>query len=125
VRTPTEIIDALALRIKQPQAQVTDINGVIRFDIVGEHSGSWLLQLNNARSVVDVSTGIAPSPADCTFRLSSPDFVNLFTGRVTGQQLFFDGRLEVDGDLTFTLKLSAITHLLRPSVKEVGGPNFE
>lgn len=37
----------------------------------------------------------------------------LMTGKVTGQQLFFEGRLQVEGDLTMALKLRELTQILK------------
>ena len=115
MRTPSDIVKELAIRVAQLESQAQDINATVRFDVSGEHSGSWLFQLNDKRSVAPVSASDTRVIADCTFRLTSPDFVNLFDGKITGQQLFFDGRLEVDGDLTLTLKLPAIARLMRPA----------
>lgn len=111
MRTPRDIIEELSLRVTEPHARAADINAAVRFDVAGE--GSWLLHLNGARRVTELDPASRPEPSDCTFRLDGADFVSLFEGKLTGQQLFFDGRLEVEGDLTLTLKLPAITRLLR------------
>jgi hypothetical protein len=113
VRTPRDIVRELVLRVNQPASQVEPINAIVRFDVSGEHSGSWVFKLKETRSIAELDNAMQAPVADCTFRLSDVDFVNLFDGRITGQQLFFDGRLDVEGDLTLTLKLPAITRLLR------------
>lgn len=101
----------LAIRVTEVEAAELDV-GSVRFDVTGEHAGCWLLRLRPPRSVERVPEALVPPPADCIFRLDSADFVSLFAGKVSGQQLFFDGRLEVDGDLTTTLKLPTITRLV-------------
>lgn len=111
MRTPRDIIKELSVRVSEPQARAADVNAVVRFDVAGE--GSWLVQMNEMRRVIELDPVQKPVAADCTFRLDGADFVSLFEGKLTGQQLFFDGRLDVEGDLTLTLKLPAITRLLR------------
>ena len=103
----------LATRIAAPGAPTT--GGVLCFDVTGPAGGTWLLQLNAPARVGPASAFPASTTPDCTFRLSAADLAELFEGRISGQQLFFDGRLEVDGDLTRTLTLPAITRLLRPT----------
>ncbi len=111
--TPADIMQQLAIRVARPESPGAEIGATVRFDILGEHESSWVLQLVRARSVTAVPASSTP-PVDCTFRLDGADFVRLCSGKVTGQQLFFDGRLQIDGDLTLTLKLPAITRLLSP-----------
>jgi predicted lipid carrier protein YhbT len=45
--------------------------------------------------------------------LSAQDFVDLVEGRANGQQLYFQGRLRIDGNLGLALKLQNLADLAK------------
>jgi len=110
--TPEQLITELASRVAQNAPELEKIGATFKFELVGEPKQVWLVRLEPPAAVTRVEPGTA-SDADGVFRLSGDDFVALMTGKVTGQQLFFEGRLEVEGDLTLALKLRELTQVLR------------
>lgn len=112
----------LAIRLTQPDSPSAELRAAVRFDVSGEHGGSWVIDFNQPPSVTFVEQSAKPIATDCTFRLEATDFSSLFEGKVTGQQLFFDGRMDIDGDLMMTLKLPALTRLLSADAARTGHP---
>lgn len=113
--TPEQVMAELGTRIEPNAPELEKIGATFKFELTGDPSQVWLVRLEPPAAVTRVADGADPASADAdgSFRLSSEDFVALMTGKVTGQQLFFDGRLEVEGDLTLALKLRELTQVLR------------
>lgn len=82
-------------------------DAVYQFCVEGPGGGSWLLSLKGVPSLHE-GTG----PATCTIRVQADDFVNMCEGRTDAQQLFFSGRLEVQGDFGLAVKLPKLFELL-------------
>ncbi len=113
--TPEQVLAELATRVGQNAPELETIGATFKFELLGEPPQVWLVRLEPPASVTRVASTTSASDveADGLFRMSSEDFVLLMTGKITGQQLFFDGRLEVEGDLTLALKLRELTQVLR------------
>lgn len=47
--------------------------------------------------------------ADCTITASDADFFGMFTGKLNAQELFFGGKLKIDGDMGLAMGLSSLT----------------
>lgn len=111
--TPEQLMTELATRVAKNARELEKIGATFKFELLGEPAQVWLVRLEPPASVQLSSSGTTGVEADGTFRLTGDDFVALLTGKVTGQQLFFEGRLEVEGDLTLALKLRELTQVLR------------
>ncbi len=109
---PAQLMTELSARVSKHAQAVEHIVATLKFELLGEPTEVWLVRLEPSPSVTRVDSG-DDAASDCLFRLGSDDFVALMTGKVTGQQLFFDGRLQVEGDLTLALKLRELTQILR------------
>ena len=46
-------------------------------------------------------------------RMTSQDFVDLTEGKANGQQLFFTGKLKVEGDMSLALRLQPLMDILK------------
>lgn len=101
-------MDRLRSKLEQQQEEARAIDAVYKFVLDGEDGGTWVVSL---RDPVTVSE--SDEDAQCTIALTSQDFVDMFEGRVNGQQLFFAGRLRIDGDMQLALKLQQLTELVR------------
>ena len=51
--------------------------------------------------------------ADCTITMAASDYVAMVEGRANPQQLFFTGKLTVDGDMMLATKLGDIADILK------------
>ncbi len=111
-----QLMTELSKRVAQHALTLQHIDANMRFDLDGESPESWLVRLEPPASVSQLDAAAVDASnveTDCLFRLHTDDFVALMTGKVTGQQLFFEGRLQVEGDLTMALKLRELTQILK------------
>lgn len=106
--TPRELVDELRTRLAEHVDGAERIGATFKFHVFGESGGTWRVQLRPPAGVLEDD-----GQADCTIRMDDCSFVDLFEGRVNGQQLFFAGKLDIEGDLTLALKLQELTSLLR------------
>lgn len=102
-----ELIAKIGQKLAEKPEQARAIGGKFRFDLDGD-GGSWLMNLADSVGITETS-----DDADCAIQLSSSDFVDLLEGRASGQQLFFAGKLRVDGDITMALRLQQLPDLLK------------
>ena len=84
------------------------IGAVYKFILEGEGGGTFVMDLKENPSVVEMD-GDAP----CIITMSASDCVDMLEGRVTGQELFFGGKLRIDGDMGLAMKLEPLLELLR------------
>jgi predicted lipid carrier protein YhbT len=106
--TPREVIDLISQRVEAKPKDAANIDASYRFDLHGDGGGQWTLHLRDPVSVTE-GTG----SADCIISLDAQDFVALFEGKASGQQLFFAGKLKIEGDMQQALKLRELVELLR------------
>jgi len=72
-------------------------------DIRGAGGGQWSCRW--ADGMLNVRRGL-DTDAVVIYRIDSSTFEDLLRGRQTPQQAFFDGRIEIDGDMEKALKLA-------------------
>lgn len=79
------------------------IDAVFQFELSGNEAGSWYIDLKAGTS----GEGEHDDP-DCTVKLDSSDFVDLYEGRAQGTGLFMTGKLQVEGNMGLALKLGEL-----------------
>ncbi|MFC1641333.1 SCP2 sterol-binding domain-containing protein [Myxococcota bacterium] len=79
-----------------------------RLMLEGEGGGSWLVHMTVPPRMVE-----GDGESRCTIRMTTEDFVALYEGQVDSQQLFFNDRLQVEGDLSLAVKLGGLVEQLR------------
>jgi putative sterol carrier protein len=106
--TGKEVMTRLGAKIAQDPATAANFGAVYKFVLDGDGGGTFLVNLKD-------SPGMKPGdgPADCTISLSAQDFVDLIEGRANGQQLYFQGKLRIDGNLGLALKLQNLADLAK------------
>lgn len=106
--TAAEKMAAAKIKIESRSEEARQIGATYKFVLEGEGGGSWLVNLKDA-------VGVEPSDgeAECTIKMSGSDFVELLEGRADGQQLFFSGKLTIDGEMALATKLQKLTELLQ------------
>jgi putative sterol carrier protein len=86
---------------------VTKINGVFHFDIK-DGSGqvkSWTVDCKTPPgNVAEGKVG----KADVTIAIAEADFVEMVSGKLTGQQAFMQGKLKMSGNMAFAMKLGQL-----------------
>ena len=74
----------------------------------GDGGGDFIVNLKDNPGVTE-----GDGSAECTIRMSGQDFVNLSEGKANGQELFFTGKLRVEGDMSLALRLQPLMELLK------------
>ena len=104
--TAADKISLLSSKIQANPTAASAIGAVYKFVLTGGGGGTWLVNLKDAPGI-----SADDGPADCTLTLDAQDFVELLDNPASGQQLFFGGKLQVDGDLGLALKLQELVDL--------------
>ncbi len=106
--SPRDLMARLRATLEARADDARAIDAIYRFELDGEQGGSWVVSLRDPVAVTE-----SDGPAECVIGLSAKDFVELFEGKVNGQQLFFAGKLRIDGDMQLALKLQHLTRLMQ------------
>ncbi len=97
------IIDAMPGRFNPDAAGSLD--AVFQFDISGDQSGQWYLTVKDQTCKIDEGAHSGPS---VTLTMGGNDFVDMMTGKLSGQAAFFAGKLRISGDLMLAQKLEGL-----------------
>ena len=95
-----EIVDAMPERFN-PEA-AAGLDAVFQFDISGDEPGQWYLEVKDQKCQIMEGSHASPN---VTFSMASNDFVDMMTGKLSGQAAFFSGKLRVSGDLMMAQRL--------------------
>ncbi|HTV23279.1 MAG TPA: SCP2 sterol-binding domain-containing protein [Polyangiaceae bacterium] len=102
------MIERIGSKIAGNPGVASNFGAIYKFVLDGADGGTWLVNLKDAPGA---RTG--DGPCDCTISLSAKDFVDLLEGRANGQQLYFQGKLRIDGNLGLALKLQNLADLAK------------
>ena len=105
--TAAEMMANAKARLESDPEAAAALDASYKLVLNGEGGGTWVMSLRNEVSVIE-----GDGEADCVLELHADDFVDLLQGRVTAQQLFFSGKLRVEGDVGMAVRLQLLTHLL-------------
>ena len=100
--TSQEIFNEILPEKLQSNEDIGDIDAVYVFDISGDDGGTWTIDFTKDEDFVSEGSS---DDADCTIEVSDSDFVGMWNGDLSGQQLFMMGKISVDGDMGLALKL--------------------
>jgi putative sterol carrier protein len=106
--TAQELIEKIGAKISSNPGVASNFGAVYKFVLDGADGGTWLVNLKDAPGAQQ-----GDGPSDCTISLSAKDFVDLLEGRANGQQLYFQGKLRIDGNLGLALKLQNLADLAK------------
>jgi len=101
--TVREIVDAMPSRFNPDAA--AGLDAVFQFDISGDQAGQWHLIVRD--QACKILEGSHASP-NVTFSMASNDFIEMMTGKLSGQAAFFSGKLRVSGDLMMAQRLESL-----------------
>ena len=101
--TVKETFDAMAGRFRPDKAAGT--NATIQYDVSGEDGGTWHAVIKDGACTV----GAGPVPnANLTLQISAQDWLDMLSGKQSGQMLFMSGKLKVKGDMGLAMKLGSM-----------------
>jgi putative sterol carrier protein len=106
--TASDKLKQMGAKIAENKAQASAIGAIFKFVLEGEGGGTFIVNLKDNPGVAE-----GDGPAGCTISMTSQDFVDLTEGKANGQQLFFTGRLKVEGDMSLALRLQPLMDILK------------
>ena len=101
--TVKESFDAMPSRFRADKA--TGTSAVIQYDVSGEGGGTWNAVIKDGACAV--SPGAAQNP-NLTLQISAQDWLDMLSGKQSGQMLFMSGKLKVKGDMGLAMKLGSM-----------------
>lgn len=88
----------------------SQVGATYKFILQGEGGGTWIVALKDSPAIID-----GDGDADCTIQMAAADYVDMVEGKTQAQQLFFAGKLQIDGDIGLAMKLQALNDLMAQS----------
>ena len=101
--TVKETFDAMAGRFKADRAAGT--NAVVQYDISGDGGGTWNAVIKDGTCAVAEGPGTNPA---LTLQMSAQDWLDMTSGKQSGQMLFMSGKLKLKGDMGLAMKLGSM-----------------
>lgn len=89
---------------KNPE-KAKEIGAIYLFKITGNNGGVWTVDLAASTPTCKAGGGAAPQ---CTIEVTSEDFRAILGNPQMATQLYFQGRLKVQGDPMLAMKLSKL-----------------
>ena len=101
--TVKETFDLMAGRFRADKAAGT--NAVIQYDVSGDGGGTWHAVIKDGACAVNA--GAATSP-NLTLQIAGQDWLDMLSGKQSGQMLFMSGKLKVKGDMGLAMRLGSM-----------------
>jgi putative sterol carrier protein len=101
--TVQESFAAMPGRFRPDKASGT--SATIQYDISGDGGGTWNAVIKDGACTVN--QGAAASP-NLTLSISAQDWLDMLSGKQSGQMLFMSGKLKVKGDMGLAMKLGSM-----------------
>ena len=101
--TVKETFDAMAGRFRADKA--AGVNATVQYDISGSDGGTWHAVMKDGTCAVN--SGAAPSP-NLTISMSSQDWLDMVSGKLSGQMAFMSGKLKLKGDMGLAMKIGSL-----------------
>jgi putative sterol carrier protein len=101
--TVKESFDAMPSRFRPEKA--AGASAVIQYEVSGEGGGTWNAVIKDGTCTV--TPGAAPTP-NLTLQISAQDWLDMLSGKQSGQMLFMSGKLKVKGDMGLAMKLGSM-----------------
>jgi len=110
--------DEMARGIKDHPELVKQISAVFKWKITsGDKTTAVVVDLKTPGGKISVVPADDQSKADVTLTLSDEDFVGIASGKLNPQQLFFQKKLQIQGNIMLSQKLSVLFNSQRAKAK--------
>jgi putative sterol carrier protein len=101
--TVKETFDAMAGRFRADKA--AGVNATIQYDITGDQGGSWNAVIKDGACTVNAGAAANPS---LTLTMSAQDWLDMVSGKLSGQMAFMSGKLKLKGDMGLAMKVGSL-----------------
>ncbi len=101
--TVKETFEAMTGRFRADKSAGT--NAVIQYDVSGDGGGTWHAVIKDGTCLVQAGAGTSPN---LTLQIASQDWLDMLSGKQSGQMLFMSGKLKVKGDMGLAMKLGSM-----------------
>ncbi len=98
--TVKELMERAKTVIGEHKEEAGAVGAVYKFVLSGDGGGTFVMNLKD-----EIAVSEADGDSDCTITMAAADFIEMAEGRVDSRELFFTGRLSVDGDMGLAMKL--------------------
>lgn len=105
--TAAEKMEQAAVAIQKNASAASAVDATYKFVLDGAGGGTWILSLKGSPSIKQ-----GDGEAECTIKMAGQDFVDMLERRAQGQDLFFAGRLQIEGDMGLAMKLQALVEIM-------------
>lgn len=106
--TAREKMEEASARIAENVDAAKQIGAIYKFVLDGDGGGTWTMDLKENPGVKEED-----GDAQCTIKMAASDYVDMVEGRANGQQLFFTGKLKIEGDMGLAMKLQKLTEMIK------------
>jgi putative sterol carrier protein len=100
-----DLFAEMARRLNAHPDRLAGVEVIYQFNLEGPGGGTWHVRIENGKAVAG-SGAVDNPPFDA--HLSVADYTDLVTGAVSGQELFFSGRMKVDGNPFLGMQLTQL-----------------
>jgi putative sterol carrier protein len=101
--TVKETFDVMESKFRPDKA--AGLNATIQYDIGGDGGGTWNAVIKDG--TCKVASGAASNPS-LTVQMSGQDWLDMLSGKASGQMLFMSGKLKLKGDMGLAMKLGSL-----------------
>lgn len=105
--TAAEKMEEAKKAIEGNKEKAGEIGATYKFVLDGDGGGTWIINLKDNPGVTE-----GDGDAMCTIKMAASDYVDMVEGKANGQQLFFTGKLKIEGDMGLAMKLQKFTEML-------------
>ncbi len=101
--TVQETFAAMPGRFRPDKASGT--SATIQYDVSGEGGGTWHAVIKDGACTVNQGPATTPN---LTLSIAAQDWLDMLSGKQSGQMLFMSGKLKVKGDMGLAMKLGSM-----------------
>ena len=99
-----EFFEKIGSKISEKSDTALEISEIFQFNVTGDDSGCWTINLKEGPSCVSGEN----DDATCIITIEDEDFLALMTGEKNGMELFATGKLKIERDAMAAMKLEKL-----------------
>ena len=101
--TVKETFDLMPSKFRADKA--AGVNATIQYEITGDQGGTWHAIIKDGGCAVN--SGAATNP-NLTLTMASQDWLDMISGKLSGQMAFMSGKLKLKGDMGLAMKVGGM-----------------